>query len=307
MNARSELAAGNIAKAGTWLDRAYQECQVSGVVMRRISETYRQMNDEANAKRFAEQADRLENRTPLTFDQQKQPQQTPTQVTAKAPSDVEDNSFVRDKWALIVGVSKFKNPSMNLRFAAKDATDFAAMLSDPNVGRFHNDSQHIKLLTDDNATVQNIRTAIQDIARNARKEDLVVLYFSSHGTDAGMDVATDEGKTGYIVTHETDPNNLYATAFDMQELKRVVDTRIQAGRVVAFMDTCYSGGFRQRTGSKALSVGIPSESVARIAQGKGRVVIASSRDSEQSWESDQYQNSYFTHYIIEAYAQHRGN
>ena len=47
-------------------------------------------------------------------------------------------------------------------------------------------------------------------------------------------------------------------------------------------------------------MGIPPDSVARIAQGKGRVVIASSRSNERSWESDVYKNSYFTHYLLEA-------
>jgi hypothetical protein len=296
--AEETAAAGNLSSAKELLQRAFEECQSSSRVLRKIADLYALLGDSEQAEVYRTQAARLENQTPI--------------ILASKPGDqtsdatVEENSFVREKWALIVGISNFKNPAMNLRFAAKDARDFAATLTDPEVGRFSNDPQHVKLLTDDQATVEGIRTAINDIAKSARKEDLVVLYFSSHGTSAANDVATDEGKSGYIVAYNTNPQNLYATAFPMDELKRVVDTRIKAGRVVAFMDTCYSGGFHGPSGGKALEVGIPSESMARIAQGKGRIVIASSRDSEQSWESDQYQNSYFTHYIIEAMKAKKG-
>ncbi|MBZ5524302.1 MAG: caspase family protein [Acidobacteriia bacterium] len=299
--AQQAVARGNAAEARALLQRAYEECQVSATVLRKIAAVYEEMGDSAQASLFRRQADRFG--TPFTLEHE------PASPGPGGNSQIEDKSFVREKWALVVGISHFKNPAMNLRFAAKDATDFAAMLTDPKIGRFRNDPQHVKLITDEKATVEGIRTAINEIARDARKEDLVVMYFSSHGTSAGSDVASDEGKSGYIVAYNTDPQNLYATAFPMDELKRVVDTRFKAGRIVAFMDTCYSGGFHGPGGSpggKALQLGVSTDSIARMAQGKGRVVIASSRDSEQSWESDSYQNSYFTHFLIQAMAKASG-
>src|SRR5689334_8547814 len=45
--------------------------------------------------------------------------------------------FVRAKYALIVGVGKFKDPAIpQLQYAAKDAQDLAAVLVDPRYGRF---------------------------------------------------------------------------------------------------------------------------------------------------------------------------
>jgi hypothetical protein len=287
--AEQAFARGNSSEARALLQRAYEECQISPAVLRKIAGVYAEIGDSSQADLFRRQADRIE-APPISFT-------SPGGSESDASAD--EKSFVREKWALVVGISHFKNPAMNLRFAAKDANDFAAMLTDGETGRFRNDSQHVKLLMDENATVLGIRTAINEIARDARKEDLVVLYFSSHGTSAASDVASDEGKSGYIVTYDTDPQNLYATAFPMDELAHVVKTRFKAGRIVAFMDTCYSGGFHGPGGGKALQLGISSDSIARMAQGSGRVVIASSRDSEQSWESDSYQNSYFTHFLIQ--------
>ena len=86
-----------------------------------------------------------------------------------------------------------------------------------------------------------------------------------------MDIATDQGKIGYILTHDTDlkNRNLCGTAFSMADLKSAV-------------------------------VGIPQGIDSPGAQGAGRVVISSSANTEKSWESDMYHNSYFTHLPIEA-------
>ncbi|MFP5248034.1 MAG: caspase domain-containing protein, partial [Thermoanaerobaculia bacterium] len=178
-----------------------------------------------------------------------------------------------------------------------------AALQDPAVGRFKAESEHVRLLLNENATVANIRTAINDVAKDARAEDLVVMYFSSHGTVAESDVAKDSAKSGYIVTHESDLTNLYATAFPMDELRRVVEKRIRACRVVLFLDTCFSGDTVRPAaagGAKLLAIGISDDTKGRIAQGAGRVVIASSRNDERSWESDRDRNSYFTLYLLEA-------
>lgn len=303
--AKLSYASGDAVGAKRLLEQAEVQCPDSSAVFREIAKVYELMEDPKRARLYKDQADKLgpkrEFRQPGTTAPGSLGSTAPNAANPPAPV-IEDNSFVREKWALVVGVGKFRDPTIQtLEYAAKDASDFAAMLRDPHVGRFRDDPEHVQLLTDDQATVGNIRAAINRIARNARTEDLVALYFSSHGSSAEMDVATERGQTGYIVAHDTDIGNLYGTAFPMDELKRVVDDRFIAGRVVTFLDTCFSGDtIRRSGGAKALSLGIPTESIARIAQGKGRVVITSSRYTEKSWESQVYKNSFFTHFLLEA-------
>ncbi|MBC8000320.1 MAG: tetratricopeptide repeat protein, partial [Leptolyngbya sp.] len=59
---------------------------------------------------------------------------------------------VKDKWALIVGISKFKNNTLNLKYPSKDAKDFYDYLVAD--GKFQKD--HVKLLLDEQATRGNI-------------------------------------------------------------------------------------------------------------------------------------------------------
>lgn len=298
--ARAEIVAGNQEQGRRWIEQAALECPTSAVVLNKIAGLHDALGDAESARSWRERAEAQQRGTPLKL------QSTGAAAPGGTPGCdqllQDGRGWVREKYAIVVGISEFRNSSYNLRYAAKDASDFANALQDPGVGRFKADPEHVRLLVNRDATVSNIRTAINDVAKDARPEDLVVMYFSSHGTAAESDVANDDAKSGYIVTHESDTSNLYGTAFAMEELRRVVEKRIRACRVVLFLDTCFSGDTVNpaATGGKMLSIGIADSSKQRIAQGVGRVVIASSRNDEQSWESSRQPNSFFTLHLIEA-------
>ena len=304
--ARAELAAGDSEKGRQWIEQAALECSTSAVVLRKIADLYAFLGESDTAQSYRERAEAQSRGPILRLPDANAPSKPegPGVGSAGASCDAllrGKKGWVREKYAIVVGVSQFRNPAYNLRFAAKDASDFAKVLADPASGRFKPDSEHIKVLLNEQATVENIRTAINEVSKTARAEDLVVMYFSSHGTSASSDVAMDEAKSGYIVTHETNISNLYATAFPMDELRRVVEKRIRACRIVMFLDTCFSGDtVAPAAGSKQLSLGIADTAKEKIAQGVGRVVIASSRNDERSWESERVQNSYFTYYLMQA-------
>ncbi len=206
-------------------------------------------------------------------------------------------AFVRDKFALIVGIGSFQDPRIPpLRFAAKDARDLAAVLTDPEVGRF--DADNVTLLTDAEATRAGILNALQTIFVRAREEDLVLLYFSSHGSPRREDGGL--GGVGYLVTHDTSLDNIWLDAIDFGGLSRR-SALIRARRRVIILDTCYSG--IAVAGEKALGagpVGVDVETAALFLSGEGTYVITSSQGDERSFESETLGNSYFTHYLLSA-------
>jgi hypothetical protein len=104
---------------------------------------------------------------------------------------------IADKWALVVGISNFEDPTINLKFAAKDATDFANYLS--QTAGFKKD--HIRLLTNDAATREGIIQSMGTkwLGRLAAPDDLVVVYVSSHGSPANDDTGVN-----FLVAHDTD-------------------------------------------------------------------------------------------------------
>jgi uncharacterized caspase-like protein len=232
--------------------------------------------------------------------------------------------YVRKKMALVVGIGKFKDPKINpLRYSAADAQAFAETL------KVHCRFDEVKTLVDDQATTFDIRDAIDELAKKVTAEDLVVIYFASHGSPENLDKAG----INYIVTYDTQVDKLYATAFKMQDLLNDIERRISAERVVAFLDTCYSGGtFKespagwtkgssrglrietsgprladaeqqlQRSGRDVKVENAPANS-AHKPQGVGRVVIASSAEDQRAWENDELKHGYFTYFLIEVLKQ----
>jgi len=207
---------------------------------------------------------------------------------------------VHDKWALVIGVSKFRDPSINLEFTGKDATDFSALLTNPVYGRFQAD--HVHLVTDAQATTKRIKQELNWLARSAGRNDLAVIYLSSHGTPRQADIAG----VNYIYTADTevtDQDSLYATALPMVEVVNVMRTRVQARRAVVFLDTCHSG---EAVGAGLKPSSVNAATLNRMIEGVGRVVVASSQADQESYESRSINHGFFTYNLIRALKQDNG-
>ncbi|HEY1336777.1 MAG TPA: caspase family protein [Bryobacteraceae bacterium] len=220
-----------------------------------------------------------------------------------APAGRPPSKTVRDKYAVVIGVGKFGSSDIPpLKLTTKDARDFAAVLTDPQYGRFPKD--HVHLLTDDRATTINIKSELNWLARTAGPDDMAVIYLASHGSSRDMDTAG----ANYVITYDTniaDQDQLYATALPMVEVADVVRTRMQAQRAAVFLDTCHSGGAIAR-GVIAHAASASPAMMQRMDQGSGRVIIASSQVAEQSWESEKLGNGYFTYFLVHAMKQANG-
>jgi hypothetical protein len=201
------------------------------------------------------------------------------------------NRPIKDKWALIVGISNFVDPSINLKYAAKDALDFKDFL----IQNANFAPDHVRTLIDKEATRERILDEFGDswLPRVAGPDDLVVVYVSTHGTPAEVDV----GQVNYILAHDTDKNKLFSKGIPMQELCRLIKSRVSCDRVLIVLDTCFSGNTAP-TGKSLNRTG--NMSATEVALGTGQLVICSSSTNQRSWESMQYQNGIFTRKLIES-------
>ncbi len=201
------------------------------------------------------------------------------------------SAAIKDKWALVIGISNFAHPEYNLKYAAKDAEDFKNFL----IKECNFAPDHVKFLKDDRATRGAIMDAFGDnwLPRVVMPGDLVVIYISTHGTPATRDAS---GRN-YIVAYDTDRDKLYSEGVEMNSLNSEIKTRVNTDRVLIVMDTCYSGG----AVSGARGGEAPANFDAKqIAQGTGRLVLTSSAPNERSWEGKEYQNGLFTYNLIKA-------
>ncbi len=225
--------------------------------------------------------------------------------TLAAPTGEAPAGRVHDKWALLVGISKFTDKNVpRLNYPRKDAQDFAALLKDPEVGRFK--PEHVHMLVDEDATTRRIKEELNWLARSAQPDDLVVIFVSSHGSPREL----DSREVNYIVTRDTEikpQDALFATALGMVELTQVVRSRIAARRTAILLDTCHSGAAAKGTAVEHIPEGsISKETMDSIRQGVGRAIISSSQEGEASYENDDAQNGYFTYYLMQALRQNKG-
>ena len=139
-------------------------------------------------------------------------------------------------YALLIGISKYKNPALNLQFADKDASDFAKMVGTERFGGVP--PQNILLLTDDKGTAGAVRNGFQQFLKGkATKADTVVILLASHGT------AENPGTNdSYVLTYDSDPQDLKSTAITMSEIHKLFEEQLgKVARVMMFVDVCQAG------------------------------------------------------------------
>lgn len=220
------------------------------------------------------------------------------------------------------GVSKYKDSSLNLDFAAKDAADLGATLAKATATF---SSVHIKTYLDGEVTRQAIGNA-KDFLKDAKPEDTFVLFIAGHGIHN-----SDKDATYYYLTHDTDRNNIAATAADFSIIENLLQG-ITPRRKLLLMDTCESGEMAPEEETtllaKAETAGLRSRGMKRFGTRKtapkkpaqprpwlmardrylyqdfsrrsGAIVFSSSRGGEPSFEDSRLNNGIFTGQIKRA-------
>lgn len=137
-------------------------------------------------------------------------------------------------WVLSVGISDYPGGANDLPECANDAVKIAEALR----GQGLTAPEREFLLTDSQATIANIRAAMQRIASQVREEDTFVFFYSGHGGQAAGVRASD--------TRELDGIDEYIFVYDGQliddELGRLFD-QVHARTSLAAIDACFAGGF----------------------------------------------------------------
>ncbi|MBI4609583.1 MAG: caspase family protein [Candidatus Rokubacteria bacterium] len=208
---------------------------------------------------------------------------------------------VRDRWAVVVGVGAYESPGIpRLRYAIPDAEAIYQVLTGPAGVK----KENVLLLTDRTErkpTLRNLRWALGTLlARRAKKDDLVIVFFAGHGApEVDPRGIERDGLAKYLVPIDADPDDLYATALPMDEFQTIFG-RLEAERVVVFLDTCYSGAAGGRTfvAQKTRAPNVDDLFLERLTRSKGRAIITASRPAEVSLELPELGHGIFTYYLV---------
>jgi uncharacterized caspase-like protein len=221
-------------------------------------------------------------------------------------------------YVIAIGVNQYSNPEFNLKYAVPDAQAFGAEFqrAQSGLGRFAK-TEVINLLNE-TATKANLLRALTRLAgresapladgdplekiRPAQPEDVVVIYFSGHGTidqSRFYLIPYDLGYRGGRDELGRDENALRALcqhSLSDVELEQAFE-KIDADNLLLVIDACHSG---QALESEEKRRGpINSRGLAQLAYEKGMYILTASQSYQVAVGSKQLGHGYLTYALVE--------
>ena len=198
--------------------------------------------------------------------------------------------------AIVIGVAHYRNAAPLPDAVLNDARDVAATLRSKAYCGY--DDHNVHLLLDGDATLDRIRAVLASVAMATGPDDTVVVFFSGHGALIG----DSSNPVSSLLPVECDAQNLNATSLTEAEFSSALQ-QFAVQRLLVLIDACHSAGagsFKGAHAGEPAALGYSEKSLVRLAQGTGRVIIASSRADERSWVLPNARNSVFTSHLLDA-------
>ena len=195
----------------------------------------------------------------------------PPNPPGKPPKAPEAN-----KWAVIIGISKYSDPSANIYNPDKDAKEMAWALE--NIYGFPHD--HIKLLTNNKATKDNIVAAIDWLITNENSSSVIVFFYCGHGGQV------EEGTYSEIYPNdETDGKDEYMVTYDLwgitDDYLKFRFSQIESTSFMLWFGNCHSGG------------------MSPDLNGAGRVIVAACEEQEYAYDYLSLGNTLYGYFYVD--------
>jgi len=182
--------------------------------------------------------------------------------------EIENLSSYKPKtYVISIGISKYEESESspkNLQYAHRDAIDFAKIFS-----RDSSNSKSI-ILTDEDATSENLKGAITAQLKHANPLDIFILNFSGHGNKNSLCMID---RSINILT----------------ELFPLLKEENRAVKKLLFLDSCHSGKEVNQSNDFDTAVQEFADNIS---------IFSSSGFEDYSYESTLFRNGVFTEYLL---------
>jgi hypothetical protein len=232
-------------------------------------------------------------------------------------SDIHNQTSLKPSiHAIMIGIDQYKDESLQLNYAAKDANDLHAALKlaaqnyfnvdDTNRVFFYNltlsnvgktGTENIRGLTPDRGNIMN---TLQEIKRISKPEDIVLLFFAGHGE------IVDKEQLLLLTTESTRDN---FQGIKMNELLTLMN-EIPAGKRILILDACHSGaainnldmayysGKRDVKDLERASQRL--KELDKLANQSGFAIITASSSDQKALELPQFEHGLLTYSLLSA-------
>jgi hypothetical protein len=209
------------------------------------------------------------------------------------------SQIYRKSHALLVGINKYKNRHADswLRYADNDVLALKQML----IQHYGFEADNITVLTDEKATLENIRRALAALSSPKRvdKNDRVLIFFSGHGQTVKLPNSGQE--MGFLLPADADPldpnspedpapyqSSCLAMDFIWTQLRSIPE------HILLLADACYSGLLaRSKAGE------INSQTLSYWSEVPAMEVITGGAAGQTTVEVDRFVHGAFTYELLE--------
>ena len=209
-------------------------------------------------------------------------------------------------YAIVAGVSRYADPSMNLSYSGKDASDFAQALTLGGQRLFGASKVKLHLLTDqappgiaaELPSKAAIQAAFAEVARTAKATDILVVYLSGHGAmSSGVDAEY------HYLTREAQGTNLADPA--LRKLWGISSSEftdwvkaIKTAKQVMVLDTCAAGGVVEKLAAPRVLSSDQIRALDRLHERSGFHILAGAAADKVSYEATRFGQGLLTYALL---------
>jgi len=187
-------------------------------------------------------------------------------------------------YILAIGIDRYHDASIDLKYAAKDAKDFITQLADKAGTIYKPSNIHLTTLVNEQAGKQNILATIEKLASQVKHGDSFIFFNASHGLLLQSQY--------YIVTSSFDGRlDVSASLISSNEIVEI-SKKLKSLSQLFIFDTCHAGGVDN------IVSGLYDARMSVLAKKMGLHIYASA-GSFQTALDGYHGNGLYTHTLLE--------
>ncbi len=186
-------------------------------------------------------------------------------------------------YILAIGIDKYREKAVNLKYAAKDAGDIEQKLGRQAATVYPSDNIHYELLVNDKADKASIENKISSLSALIKPEDSFILFAAGHGILLQNQY--------YMLTSNYDGTLREANTINSNDIVNI-SKKIKSLNQLFIFDACHAGGV------DAIVGGLYDARMSVLAKKMGLHIYASASSVQEAL--DGYQgNGLFTHTLLD--------
>jgi len=192
-------------------------------------------------------------------------------------------------YILSIGIDRYKDSGVDLKYAAKDAKDIARKLLEQSTTLYRPQNIHHELLTDANATKTGILNRINEFADKIKPADGFILFVAGHGVLLQNQY--------FMLTHDYNGDISNDRLISSNELVEI-SKKIKSLNQLFIFDTCHAGGVDY------IVSGLYDARMSVLAKKMGLHIYTSASSMQEAM--DGYRgNGLFTHALLDGLTNNR--